>query len=908
MGGPTGTVEVWDVFTGAPTGAPDRPIIATQQLFRADHGGQVSSVCFSPDGRRVLSASYDETARVWEARKGAPLLELRHESSVFRAAYSPDGRWIISGGRDQTARVWSVTTGRPAVAPLSHSGTVAHVRFDPTGERVLTTAADGARLWHLRTGEPVSPILKLSEPVWKMTVSADGTRAAAIGRRGAVGAWDAQTGKGSGGRLPFHEANGVYFSADASQALIAARPSVASTQEIARLYRIAPGVELGATLALKGPVTCALFSPDGSRVFVACRPGEGGEGTSGLWEIATGKMIGAPFAITGTVGYAAFSPDGRCLLTAGGTSSPVRGEARIWDAATGEAITPPVLHDEAITHASFNHDLTLLITASVDDSAKIWALDFAQKTAQPKHLLAEHSADLGHASFSPDGKHAVTASYDRTAMLWSLEDGRRISMLQHPGWINDAQFSADGRFLVTACSDQMARVWEVATGDLVALFRHAGEVTRAFFSPAGDVVTLSLHSSAPLLRDARTGVEAASDPSSRGTMLKVQTWRLARATESVGDLADFAKILRSRRIENERDLVRLQREEFVTLWKKHPELIAKFAADVPPALPLLAVDDSEATGEWFAAHWHLSRLLAAQPDDPALLVRRGWTATNLRQWPEAVADFERAVALKPDAPTFSRLTRADLELNRFPEAVQHATQGLALGEDRDLLLMRAEGYAAQEHWENAAADLTKAIDLQPRLAAAYERLAAVRLKQNQIEAYREVVARLVQNALKDDSIAGTAAWACALHKSALPDPQVAVALAELTLAQQPTPYYDLNTLGAALYRAGKSEEARKRLQESRAAYVQAASLAHAQGLPAAAIMPIRDGRPIDWIFLAMIHEKLGHRSEAEDWLQRAAAAVTDRSITDPRRIWHRIEVELLLEEARGLLSRPPTAR
>ncbi len=905
LGTKAGTVEVWEVFVPAPAAGPDRPIKATQ-LFRAEHSGSVVSVCFSPDGRRVLSASHDETARVWEARLGTPLLELRHESSVFRAAYSPDGRWIISGGRDQTARVWNVTTGRPAVAPLSHSGTVAQVRFDPAGERVLTTSSDGARLWHLRTGEPVSPILKLDEPVWKMTVSEDGGRVVAVGRRGAVGAWETATGKAAPGRLPFHEANAAFFSADASRALISARPSVTAKSEVARLYQLVPEPKPGATLAVSGPVTCAVFSPDGARVFVACEPRGTGDGAAGLWDVATGKPAGPPLAVTSSVTYAAFSPDGRYLLTTGGTTSPVGGEARVWDAATGEALTPPLPHDEQITHASFNGDFTLLITASVDDSARIWTIDLARKTATEKRRLVEHSADLGHASFSPDGRHAVTASYDRTAMLWRLEDGARLALLQHPGWINDAQFDARGKLLVTACSDQIARVWEVATGDLVALFRHSGDVTKAFFSPDGDVVTLSFHAPAPILSEARPG-DAASDPASRRTMLKVQTWHLPSAEGPVEDLADFAQILRSRRIENERDLVRLKREEFAVLWKKHAGLFAQFAADVPPVAPLTTVVDSEATGEWFAAYWHLSRLLATQPADADLLARRGFASTNLRNWEDAVADYESAVALRADARTFLRLTRADLELGHSSVAVTHATKGLEMkgltpADERELFMMRAEGHAAQEQWEPAAADLIKAIALLPRLASGYERLAAVRLKQNQAEEYRRVCAQLVERAQGDDSIAGTAAWACALHPSSMSDPQVAVDLAKLTLARRPTPYYDLNTLGAVLYRAGNYEQALEYIRQSRSAYFQAASLSHAQGLPNAAIMPIQDGRPVDWLFLAMINEKLGNRREAEDWLKRAVTAANTQRITDPRRIWHRIEVELLIEEANALVG------
>jgi hypothetical protein len=63
---------------------------------------------------------------------------------------------------------------------------------------------------------------------------------------------------------------------------------------------------------------------------------------------------------------------------------------------------------------------------------------------------------------------------------------------------------------------------------------------------------------------------------------------------------------------------------------------------------------------------------------------------------------------------------------------------------------------------------------------------------------------------------------------------------------------------------------------------------------------------VDWLFLAMAESKIPGRSkEAEAWLTRAKDAMTSRSITDPRRTWHRLELELLLEEASAQIRPAP---
>jgi tetratricopeptide (TPR) repeat protein len=144
-----------------------------------------------------------------------------------------------------------------------------------------------------------------------------------------------------------------------------------------------------------------------------------------------------------------------------------------------------------------------------------------------------------------------------------------------------------------------------------------------------------------------------------------------------------------------------------------------------------------------------------------------------------------------------------------------------------------------------------------------------------------------------------------LRERAVADYAIVVNLAGRTLADQPGSYYNLNTLGAALYRAGRYREAIEKLTESRAAYVKAASQAQTRSEADALLMPLQDGRPADWLFLAMAESKSGRSAEAEAWLKRAEDAMTSRSITDPRRTWHRLELELLLEEATAQIRPTP---
>jgi WD40 repeat protein/Flp pilus assembly protein TadD len=161
------------------------------------HSSNVLSAHFSPDGKRIVTASSDHTARVWDAQSGQPLTEpLKHDAKVLSAQFSPDGKRIVTASWDNTARAWDAQSGRPLTGPMKHSSYVWSAQFSPDGKLIVTASRDGtARIWDAQSGQPVTEPMKHSDGVFFAEFSPDGKRIVTASNDHTSRVWDAQSGQ-----------------------------------------------------------------------------------------------------------------------------------------------------------------------------------------------------------------------------------------------------------------------------------------------------------------------------------------------------------------------------------------------------------------------------------------------------------------------------------------------------------------------------------------------------------------------------------------------------------------------------------------------------------------------------------------------------------------------------------------
>ena len=302
---------------------------------------------FNSNGSRIVTASSDQTARIWDAPTGTEILKMKvaEEHAVRVACFSPDDRVVATGSDDGMLGIWDAQSGRRLVDPIravpdEQGGwnMIWTIQFSQDGKTILTAGTDGsARLWNAQSGEAIGQPMRHR------------ARVASAG-----------------------------FSPDEKRVL------TASDDWTARQWDASTGQQIGPELNHDDHVTSAFYSPDGDLILTASE-----DGSVRLWDTQSGSPVVAPMRHGATVRVARFDPLGERIVTA-----CEDGTASIWDARLGLPLSEPIRHSVAVVDACFNSKGTRILTAS--DAVRLWLF--------PPPLEAAHLP-----SWLPDWAESVVA-------------------------------------------------------------------------------------------------------------------------------------------------------------------------------------------------------------------------------------------------------------------------------------------------------------------------------------------------------------------------------------------------------------------------------------------------------------------------------------------------------------------
>jgi WD40 repeat protein/cytochrome c-type biogenesis protein CcmH/NrfG len=845
-----------------------------RSIFEERDASIVTQARFSPDGQFVAAADVTGAVRVWDAGSGKRIATVRHPPPVRDVAFSPDGRLIITGGVDGVARVWRLPDGALA-AELRHgpafTHAVSHVSFSPDGRHsVLVAGADNtARIW---SGvQPASPLLRHSDRITHASFSPDGRLVLTACADGTVRVWDL-----AAGRLtvsPLDQDNRVTHVAFDSEG----RRVVTATEDgVTRIWDASSGRPQEQPFVHDFPVRSAEFISDG-RIVITSEDNTRGEGEASIWDPAKRKLVFRRATEQKVQGVAPndrgirsawFSPNGRYLLTLIGN-----GAGQVWDTETGERVARVLEHKSSVNGASFSLDGNRLLTNTFapEYSTQLWEAAGKPLSELYRQLRPDNTATLWelpegkriasvgepgtatafrHASLVPSGIRLILIR-DGVAELRDVNTGELVRSFHKSGTkVTHAALSPDSRIVVTTSDDRTAQLWNADSGEIMPTapqFQHAGQSWPPLFSPDGRLVALT-HPVGVRVWDAATGDPVspplihpadvdcvAFSPDSRlfatASDHAVRLWPLNAEEKDADEFLLLAQMLSCARTNTaDARIVPLSSDELARTWDKVRQRFPD-AFTTPPADAIAwyaeAARASERNRLWSAALLQLERLTKLDPARSDLYDRKGRVNAELGQMKDAVADFARSTELGADRPG---------------PWYRHALLRLYLGDHKGYRLARD---AMLNRFYSERDD----IDIQ-------------------------LVVRT-----------------CVLSSETKDDSERIVAIAERSLAARPKDHNGMLMLGAALYRAGRYDDAVHTLLEC---------------------TKIRGKEDVvNDLFLAMAYLRMRETEQGQAYLQQAARLITQAAKASPvsdgsgnaRFAWSdRLELLLLQREVQAILN------
>jgi len=480
-----GSAKIWDAKSGT--------LLVDLKL---DHGLTLNAP-FSPDSKRIITISSDSTAKIWDVQSGTLLFRLKgHSDRITFARFSPDNRNIVTASNDKTAKIWNAETGKLLIDLKGHLSWVVSAQFSSDGKEIVTASWDGtAKIWNARTGKQLANLIGDNGGLKSAQFSPDGKKVQTIYNDQTTKTWDAETGKilldieGNDNRTYF-----VLFSKDGKRVFRADQSNGSAELWDAESGKLLIDRDKSMLYFAPGQIVSANFSSDSQKIAII------GPNDEKIFDTRTGSLLFDFGKRRQSMGVydAMFCQDDKRIFT---TDDHY---CKIWDSEKGSLLFTLKECSKTIYFSQLSFDGSKGIIVYADSTAKIWDTETGRDF---KNLIGKKSDYITYGEFSSDGKKTITtANNSNIIKIWDTETGKVLSNISCLAAIHSSQLSHEGKKVIATCGDSTVKIWEAETGKfLVNLKGHTKLVNSAQFSPDDQKIITASDDATAKVWDAEAG-------------------------------------------------------------------------------------------------------------------------------------------------------------------------------------------------------------------------------------------------------------------------------------------------------------------------------------------------------------------------------------------------------------------
>ena len=456
------------------------------RLFKTltGHTAPINAIDITPDGQRIISASEDNTLKVWDFFSGLEILTLSGEMVLVQdVKFVSDGRYAVSAAgnienRNSNLIVWDLLQGVKERKLIGDTTEVTSIAITPDESRVVSVSADlwnGINLikvWDLPNGRELQTLVQDSEPFSTIAITPDGKNAVVGTFNGTLKVLDLQ-----GGNI-IH----VWSAHDSAVNRVAVSPDgkfvvSASSDKTLKVWNLLTRCKISTLVGHTDRVNALDIMHDGDLIVSAAG------NTIKVWDLRCGSEVQSFMGHRG-INDIIVSPDGRCVISTGNDQT-----IRIWELHNQSSAKDSNGHTDYIHAIAIDPSGQIAISASSDRTLKVWDIN----TGEELYSLIGHTAAVRSVVFTPDGRFIVSSSEDRTIRVWDWNNSRIVRTLTgHAGEVTSIAITHNGENVVSTSSDQTVRQWNILTGLELNAITLDEIAIKVAISPDGERAVLAL--------------------------------------------------------------------------------------------------------------------------------------------------------------------------------------------------------------------------------------------------------------------------------------------------------------------------------------------------------------------------------------------------------------------------------